>query len=412
MCSVYKLGYDSIARHKAEVSDTFLQSPLTTELMGYMSLPAEIRPSSAKLTTTKQGWPQPSSPDTNSESDMELAPSPTPPNRPRRRPHVKANQDANIAQGNPSTTRESSNGRPASKPRAIPASSDTRSESISEEPASSNSTMPTGPSTCPETPGFQSNDNEQRSSPRPTLSETPRGTHDMLREILRTALSPRDKKGVIYIVRDPQNPSAGYKIGKTTRCVMHRIKEHQECCNFTPDVIHVSTTDIFRTTGAWKGSSSRTWHTRASRGQGHREWFVVSRETALATVQQWERFMQHETPYSWTGNLSIVWSYVLEQRSPHPHSLATQHLSHQCRREHWAAILAPPTFGEWWNAYWAYASMLLRVTRNCAAKICAYCRGAVWSVHAVSVPDARSARGVYPCPGMCICDGSGESAAA
>ncbi|KAL6155266.1 hypothetical protein ACJBU6_06858 [Exserohilum turcicum] len=300
---------------------------------------------------------------------MELAPSPTPPNRPRRRPHVKANQDANIAQGNPSTTRESSNGRPASKPRAIPASSDTRSESISEEPASSNSTMPTGPSTCPETPGFQSNDNEQRSSPRPTLSETPRGTHDMLREILRTALSPRDKKGVIYIVRDPQNPSAGYKIGKTTRCVMHRIKEHQECCNFTPDVIH----DL---------AHARKPRACAAKApvEGHREWFVVSRETALATVQQWERFMQHETPYSWTGNLSIVWSYVLEQRSPHPHSLATQHLSHQCRREHWAAILAPPTFGEWWNAYWAYASMLLRVTRNCAAKICACVYMFFWQI--------------------------------
>lgn len=114
--------------------------------------------------------------------------------------------------------------------------------------------------------------------------------------------------------------------------------------------------------------------------EGHREWFVVSRETALATVQQWERFMQHETPYSWTGNLSIVWSYVLEQRSPHPHSLATQHLSHQCRREHWAAILAPPTFGEWWNAYWAYASMLLRVTRNCAAKICACVYMFFWQI--------------------------------
>lgn len=48
----------------------------------------------------------------------------------------------------------------------------------------------------------------------------------------------------------------------------------------------------------------------------------------------------------------------------------------------------------------------------CVHVFLADCRGAVWSVHAVSVPDARSARGVYPCPGMCICDGSGESAAA
>jgi len=48
----------------------------------------------------------------------------------------------------------------------------------------------------------------------------------------------------------------------------------------------------------------------------HGEWFAITEEMAIQTVKRWECFMQQQNPYAWDGNLSIVWRYLVEQKSP------------------------------------------------------------------------------------------------
>lgn len=81
---------------------------------------------------------------------------------------------------------------------------------------------------------------------------------------------------------------------------------------------------------------------------------------AVETAKKWERFIHEGKPYDSQGNLNVVWSYVLEQRSPA--ALDVHNMSHDARHEQWAAILAPPTYSDYFHAYLAYARSELKAT--------------------------------------------------
>ncbi|KAH6872476.1 T5orf172 domain-containing protein [Alternaria rosae] len=220
--------------------------------------------------------------------------------------------------------------------------------------------------------------------------KTARSTHDSLYGELLKKLTPSDRKGVIYVLCDPNNKSRGYKIGKTKRAYRDRIVEHERACSFLPSVIHVSDHEIDHCGRLEKlvhidlenycapfhcenhGSIDGTKETKA-----HKEWFQVTEEMAVNTVKKWERFMQQEKPYSWDRQLKIIWRHLLEtRRSLGP--LGVRTLTHEARQEHWEKILAPPTTTEYLHAYRAHIQMSLKSLCHSAVYVWTYVSEFFW----------------------------------
>jgi hypothetical protein len=142
-----------------------------------------------------------------------------------------------------------------------------------------------------------------------------------------------------------------------------RIVEHERGCNFTADVVHVSDHEIGNCARLEKlvhlDLESHCTPLQCDRhNSAHKEWFQVTEEMAIGTVKRWEKFMHQEKPYGWNRQLTIVWEYLLETRSPA--SLDVRTLTHDARREHWEKILAPPTTDEYLQAYRAHIQILLK----------------------------------------------------
>ncbi|EUC43105.1 hypothetical protein COCMIDRAFT_76994, partial [Bipolaris oryzae ATCC 44560] len=196
--------------------------------------------------------------------------------------------------------------------------------------------------------------------------DTARLTHGKLCKRIRDKLSEDDRtKGFIYVLQDPGRKESVWKIGYTKRVYNERIDEHSNCCNFEPFIAHVSAQAIQNCKLLEKLIHRDLCHKVRYRScpnkiKGHTEWFEVSEEVAVQTVKKWERFIHEEKPYDSQGNLNVVWSYVLEKRSPA--ALGVLDMSHDARQEQWADILAPPTYNDYIYAYLAYARSEVKAT--------------------------------------------------
>ncbi|EMD64694.1 hypothetical protein COCSADRAFT_59999, partial [Bipolaris sorokiniana ND90Pr] len=196
--------------------------------------------------------------------------------------------------------------------------------------------------------------------------ETARITHDKLCSRIRTKLSEHDrKKGFIYVFRDENRKEDVWKIGVTERVYNERMEEHINCCKLKPVVAHVSA-QVIQNCNLLERLIHRDlcyevrYRSCPNKTKGHNEWFAVSKDMAVETAKKWERFIHEGKPYDSQGNLNVVWSYVLEQRSPA--ALDVHNMSHDARHEQWAAILAPPTYSDYFHAYLAYARSELKAT--------------------------------------------------
>lgn len=196
-------------------------------------------------------------------------------------------------------------------------------------------------------------------------SKTARSVHEDLRSKITETLTPSDTQGVVYILCDPKRRHLGFKIGSTTRATYDaRIKEHERGCEFKPEVVHVSQhevqfclrveklaqTDLSDHCKPWpckhKGTNTMSGYTM------HGEWFIVSKEMAIQTVKRWENFMIWESPYTWDGQLTHVWTYLLTKRQLTFSTLDSTPDAHNARRMQWNTVLAPPATGDYVQAYW------------------------------------------------------------
>ena len=70
----------------------------------------------------------------------------------------------------------------------------------------------------------------------------------------------------------------------------------------------------------------------------HHEWYEISDEEAVNTVQIWRRFVQM-SPYKSNGNLSAFWEDRVNTLKEPREEL--DHQDHQLRHERWAAFASP-----------------------------------------------------------------------
>ncbi|KAJ4363023.1 hypothetical protein N0V83_010141 [Neocucurbitaria cava] len=205
-----------------------------------------------------------------------------------------------------------------------------------------------------------------RSSASPKTPVTPRDIHAKIRSALLEDLTFSEKKGIIYILHDPDRPELGYKIGATTRSTyLDRINEHRQKCNFEPNVVHegIEIDYCFRTEKliqAELDNFCQHWDCtgthkspRVSKSETHEEYFLVSEELAIQTAKKWEDFMRREKPYGWSGKLKPVWRYLLEKRRCTFIADDPSTKDFLAVREHWNTVMrAPPETADYVEFYW------------------------------------------------------------
>ncbi|USP73607.1 hypothetical protein yc1106_00881 [Curvularia clavata] len=223
--------------------------------------------------------------------------------------------------------------------------------------------VPLSPSDPEETSGTQ--DAPQPKQPNSggySSSFTPyttSSTQNTLWDVMVPVVSSNaQRSGKIYVYRDPNSEDSVYKVGTTIRPLDERMGEHKRCCSFEPKVLHESGRDINNSVRLeelikWAFSDQRMLRPCPKRIGGHNEWFAADKENIIETVKKLEDFMDHEQPYDAQGNLSIIWRYLLRNRSPNANGV--RKLCAQTRNPQWAAIFASPTYKEYAYAYLSHA---------------------------------------------------------
>ncbi|KNG52173.1 dna-binding protein [Stemphylium lycopersici] len=250
------------------------------------------------------------------------------------------------------------------------------------------SDLPRKPGASPNGHATQPHDEQEDSSPSRTTIKTARSVHDKLCKELKAKLTSKVSEGVIYVLRDMNGEGNYYKIGKTARDYKTRVEEHEKDCGYTPEVVYVSD-QVIKNCGRLErlihvdlDDHRLPWlcdrHQKAGERTSklHDEWFAVTEEMAIETVKRWECFMQQQNPYAWDGNLSIVWRYLLETKSPAVQDIRS--LSHEARRKQWTEILTPPTATDYIYAYQSYACNILKVVHGVALKTRLYLQMFFW----------------------------------
>lgn len=181
-------------------------------------------------------------------------------------------------------------------------------------------------------------------------TQCPRVTDMKLHKKLLEPLTGFDGEGVLYVLRDPARPERGIKIGYTT-CSNYedRIKQHARNCGFLPKELYITQRLEYRKrmealVHLDLQEFCRHWDckTKAHKGTTHEEWFQVDGDMAVQTVKKWEAFMNEQRPYRFWRRVDPLWTYLLRRRGlAH---LVHGDTSHRQRRQHWAQILAAPTY--------------------------------------------------------------------
>lgn len=209
-----------------------------------------------------------------------------------------------------------------------------------------------------------SHTDEEESAPKPSVSNPksktkpqkykPQGIHEELRSRLRRAVSHNPEIGVVYILRDENNPHR-LKIG-ATKDFTERHKWIKSNCKIKTDIVEVigDFQYFFRAEHLIHGDLMRYCRPepcpgRCKNKQTHYEWFEIDEKQAKATVERWVNFMKLQ-PYNSMGELKSVWKHILNKRSlklPNNHS---DDEMHQYRWDHWTAILSPPSWTDYYES--------------------------------------------------------------
>lgn len=159
-----------------------------------------------------------------------------------------------------------------------------------------------------------------------------------------------DSEGGVYIFRAPEyfkmcrpGKPALLKIGKSTN-IKDRLEELKKNCGIF-DISRVS--DGETRSIAWYSRIEKLVHCELQNyrrifrclkcGKEHREWFEVSEEVALLSVQRWRKFMEQE-PYDKNGVLKDHWSNMIVLGNMSHPEREEQWNDYQSRNERW---------GEW-----------------------------------------------------------------
>ena len=123
--------------------------------------------------------------------------------------------------------------------------------------------------------------------------------------------------GLVYIL-SVQDPSATLspilKIGRTARPLQQRKRELERCLKRPVKIIHES---IYRQTRHFErleklvhisASPQRCRFACQACQRSHSEYFRVSHETALRTLDRWRKWLDEAEPYRASGSLSKMWT--------------------------------------------------------------------------------------------------------
>jgi hypothetical protein len=177
-------------------------------------------------------------------------------------------------------------------------------------------------------------------------SPSPRTIDHKLRERLRENLSSKDGLGSIYVFHEPSRHDLGYKIGYTTQIdPQKRMDQHRYKCGFQPKVVY----EVYEVENAYTTEQLILLDLKDRRADVtcsgrkttvHGEWFQVTKEVAIETVDKWTRFMKEQRPYNKRRELCSFWGYLLRARK----SANLDNIDHDARRKQWDSILGPATY--------------------------------------------------------------------
>lgn len=179
----------------------------------------------------------------------------------------------------------------------------------------------------------------------PTVSQM----YDKLRKILSDKLTPGEKKGRIYVMRDEKRPHL-CKIGRSVDSDKRAASIRRACeidCEevFSLDVDRYTRTELL--IHAYLSDMCRPYRcTNKSCNRMHGEWFVISAEAAISAVERWVQFMNQHDPYDIKSlELNPFWSLWLKA-----HSIPCTDIDADLVRARWDAIISPSTLD--WSCVW------------------------------------------------------------
>ncbi|KAF2242908.1 hypothetical protein BU26DRAFT_523906 [Trematosphaeria pertusa] len=173
------------------------------------------------------------------------------------------------------------------------------------------------------------------------IMKTAQQVHEELRRRVCKDMTPNDRKGVVYVIRDPERPHL-LKIGATMNSAL-RLQQIERQCGVRVERVYVSE-EVQNYARAEHLVHGDLWHLCrpywCSRcATEHREWHEVDAALAVATVKRWVGFME-QRPYNTAGKLKAIWRHLISKRKL---IQATDSLDHDNRWEHWARVVLAPS---------------------------------------------------------------------
>lgn len=202
---------------------------------------------------------------------------------------------------------------------------------------------------------------QSESSPSPQKCKpTGKEVHERVCELLKSGLTPGDKKGSIYVLSNPNYPDL-VKVGLSTVPVKARLEQHERDCKYIPKKLYATDNQVEyckRLEALIKADLEHHCHRwtcneHTKKGEKitktHEEFFQVTKDIAVDTLERWKDFMEKEEPYGWNRQLRPIWKHLLQARRPE--FVAHVTISHEARQEHWDFMLAPPETSDYIDMY-------------------------------------------------------------
>ena len=178
--------------------------------------------------------------------------------------------------------------------------------------------------------------------------------HDNLRKILSDRLTPGERKGRIYVLRDAKRPQL-CKIGRSIDTEKRTAAIRRACeidCEevFSQDVDRYTRTELL--VHAYLSDKRQPYNCgMKSCNRVHDEWFVISTDSAIAAVERWVQFMNQHAPYDVKSlKLNPFWALWLKAHS----SLHCTDSDADLVRARWDAIISPSSL-DWSRVWWLFA---------------------------------------------------------
>lgn len=184
--------------------------------------------------------------------------------------------------------------------------------------------------------------------------------HNRLREKLESRLTPKDQQGYIYILFDPERPHL-HKIGKATY-TNQRNQDIKYKCNLNLKLVHHGLVNYYTRTEALIHTDLTNLcrrYTCSSCGTKHGEWFEITKESAIESMERWVKFMRQENPYvPESKELQPFLKNLVKERE---HLYTDKHHNFKDLRKHWDLILSPTfidrfkhRFNVIWKVVWKF----------------------------------------------------------